>query len=289
MVFDSGGGGGGSSQPQTVTQTSTQQPPAYLQPFLTDIAKEAQSQYQSGSPSYFPENTFVPQSPETQQALSALTNRATTGSPLQAAGNQQQLGTVQGDYLNSNPGLVGAIDAAVRPVTQNFQNAVLPGIASQFSAAGRYGSGAQADALGNASDAYMRNVGDIGSNLSFGNYNMERGIQNQAAQNAPSMAAADYTDPSRLAAVGQQQETYSAAELQDAINRFNFGQNLPNQKLGQYSSAIYGQNQGGTTSATQTSPYYSGNTALAGLGAGLSTVGTAGNLFGKGGSNILNK
>lgn len=274
--------------PSSTTSTTTvnNQPPAYLQPYLTDIAKQAQTQFQSSTPSYYPGQTYVPASDATTQAIQDTINRASTGSPLQSAGNTQQLNTIQGNYLDptNNPGFQGAMDAAIRPVTQNFQNTVLPNISSMFSSAGRYGSGAQTDALGNASDAYLRNVGDIGSNMAYQNYANERGIQNQAAQYSPTMAAADYNDPAQLLQAGQQQEAYSSLPLQENIARYNYEQNLPAAKLGQYAGLVQGQNTGGISNATATTPYYNSNSWQGPFGAALGTAGVAGNLFGKNGA-----
>jgi hypothetical protein len=72
---------------------------------------------------------------------------------------------------------------------------------------------------------------------------------------APEMAAADYGDIQRLMTVGQAQESYQQAALQDAINRFNYEQNLPSAKLQQFLSAAYGSPMGGI--ATSVVPQYS--------------------------------
>jgi hypothetical protein len=67
------------------------------------------------------------------------------------------------------------------------------------------------------------------------------------------MAAADYSDIQRLLSTGQAQEQYSSAELQDAINRFNFEQNLPQAKLSQFANLFSSVPQGGKT-VTQATP-----------------------------------
>jgi hypothetical protein len=66
----------------------------------------------------------------------------------------------------------------------------------------------------------------------------------EATRNAPAMAAQDYADIQRLLTVGGAREQQQAAELQDAINRYNFEQNLPAMKLQQYAGLIYGAPQG---------------------------------------------
>ena len=76
--------------------------------------------------------------------------------------------------------------------------------------------------------------------------------QSQAAQMAPGLAAQDYADIQRLLTVGGAREQQQAAVLQDAINRWNFQQNLPAAKLQQYAGLIYGAPQGQIVTQTAT-------------------------------------
>lgn len=74
-----------------------------------------------------------------------------------------------------------------------------------------------------------------------------------AGQAAPALAAADYGDIQQLANVGQQQEAYQQSALEDAINRYNFEQNLPQNKLNQFLSQVAGVPAGTTSTTTQSS------------------------------------
>jgi hypothetical protein len=69
---------------------------------------------------------------------------------------------------------------------------------------------------------------------------------------APQMAQADYADIQRLLSVGGAKEAQSAAQLQDAMNRFNFQQNLPQMKLQQYANLYSTAPQASTTTQTAT-------------------------------------
>ena len=62
-------------------------------------------------------------------------------------------------------------------------------------------------------------------------------MQNQAVMNAPGLAQADYADISQLANVGKTAEDYQKTALQADIDRFNFEQNKPYQKLSAYLGA----------------------------------------------------
>jgi hypothetical protein len=112
---------------------------------------------------------------------------------------------------------------------------------------GRYGSAAQGEQEARAQDIFARALAEQGGQLAYGSAEAERARQMQAAQMAPQMAATDYADIQKLLTTGQAQEQYSSAALQDAINRFNFEQNLPQMKLSQFANLFSSVPQGQTT------------------------------------------
>jgi hypothetical protein len=124
--------------------------------------------------------------------------------------------------------------------------------------------------MGNLQDravgAFGQALTDTAGKLAYQNYDAERARQMAAMAAAPEMAGADYTDIQRLMTVGQAQEGYQQMALEDAINRFNFEQNLPSAKLQQFLSAAYGSPQGGITVSSV--PQYS-NPAAGALGGAL--------------------
>jgi hypothetical protein len=63
------------------------------------------------------------------------------------------------------------------------------------------------------------------------------------------LAEQDYMDMQKLLMVGQAQEGYDQAALQDAMARWNYEQNLPYQNLQRYQAAISGYPMGTMTSA----------------------------------------
>ena len=106
--------------------------------------------------------------------------------------------------------------------------------------AGRYGSGVSADIQNRAANTLANTLANTYGNLAFQNYAGERAMQNQAVMNAPTLAQADYADISQLANVGKTAEDYQKTALQADIDRFNFEQNKPYQKLQAYLGAAYG-------------------------------------------------
>jgi hypothetical protein len=85
-----------------------------------------------------------------------------------------------GSMLNSNPYQQQMIQAATRPLEQQFSQQVLPGISSLYSKSGRLGSGAMERALGTATEGFGRALGDVTSNLAGSQFQAERGLQQQA-------------------------------------------------------------------------------------------------------------
>lgn len=256
-------GGGTTTQIQELSPTQA--------PFVEYGLDEAKRLYESGMPAYFPDQTYVGPSAQTQSALSAMQNRALMGNPLVPAGQQQFLDTIQGDYLSAtNPYFQSRFDTAADAATQKYFDTINQ-INSQASLAGRYGSGAQADLMDRAQGNLAQSLANTAGELAFSNYAQERGRQLGAAQLAPAMAQSDYADMAQLAQVGQVAEGYQDLALQDAINRFDFQQNLPMAQLQQYLSSAYGAPMGGQT----TVPTQKGG-LMGALGGALTGYGLAG-------------
>jgi hypothetical protein len=238
-------GGGGGGQKQT---TTTSIDPSIL-PYVKNILSEGQRLYQSQTPTFFPGQTYVSPSDATQQALQMAKERALGGSPLIKAAQAEQLATIQGQ--GPNPFLAGALQAQAAPLTQAYQEA-MRGLESKTSAAGRYGSDAMAQLAQRQAQGYGTGLGNAMANLAYNSSEAQAQRQQQAALMAPQMANVDYADIQKLLTAGQMGEGYQAAQLQDAINRFNFEQNLPYQKLSQYAGLISGIPQGSQTTSVAT-------------------------------------
>jgi len=225
-----------------------------LRPYLGLGLQRAEQLFFGEQPSFFPGQTYVSPSQQTLDALAAQESLA-RAAPEQLQAAQQafnqavgQTGfTAAGGFLGSNPFLQGAIESATRPVMQQFQEQTLPGIQSAFSAAGRYGSGAQARAIGQAQEAASRAIGDISSQMSAVDYARERQLQQQAigqqvaaAQIAPQIYAQQFLPAQQLSQIGAAREAIAQLPLQEAINRFQFQQQLPYTQLQTFLSGVYG-------------------------------------------------
>lgn len=116
---------------------------------------------------------------------------------LALQGTQQVAG---GGFLQGSPYREAMIQAATRPLTQQFAEQVIPGISSQFSAAGRYGSGAMQRAQSGATEAFGRALGDVTANITAADYARERGFQEAARQQLAGLSQQDIAN--RFAGAG---------------------------------------------------------------------------------------
>lgn len=218
------GGGGGGGQQTVNTQV---EPPSYAKPFLEFGLEQAKQQFNSDLPSYYPASTVVGFSPESEMSLDLMRQRALDPNSMTA----QTANVVQQNLMGTNP----LMSAAFAPVVNEVQ--------SQFAKAGRYGSGANQQALAAA--------------LAPAALQAQQAAIGQAA-------AAQNQDLQQLAAVGAAREGQSQAELQDAVNRFNFEQNIDAQKLKDYMALV----GGGTVGSNTIEPVFR-NSASSALGGAL--------------------
>lgn len=240
--------GGGSSSGSTTTVQKAD-PWSGVQPYMTYGFQQAQNLLNAGGPYYYPGQqvaSFQPAQTATQELTAA---RAIGGSPLQTAAQGEATNTLNGDYLSAgNPYFQQMVNTQITP-------AVKSGVDSSFEGSGRYGSGAWSNALASG-------LSNAVTNAAYQNYNDERTRQAQAQYGAPALAGMDYTNLSALGDVGNQQQAQAQNEINAAMNQWNYNQNLPYQKLGQYEQYISG-NYPNSISTTQ--PYFT-NPAAGALG-----------------------
>ena len=243
--YGGGSGGGGGSK----SETNNQLDPT-IRPFVEYGLNEAKNLYQTNTPSYYAGKTYVDPSAQTTSALSSAEARARSGNPLLPAAQQQQQDVISGKYLNSNPYFDRALAGAAQGATTNYMDAI-KAAQGNSSMAGRYGSNVSADIQNRAANTLSQTLANKYGDLAYQNYANERAMQNAAATNAPALANADYADIQQLMNVGKTREDYSKTALQADIDRFNFEQNKPYQKLSAYLGAAYGAPTGTVSTTTQ--------------------------------------
>jgi len=240
-------------------------------------------------PTLYPGQMFVGPSAQTEQALQLQEQAATAAAPLLTAGQQaylQSLGqigqTAAGGFLMGSPYREALIQAATRPLVQQYAEQIVPGIASGFSRAGRYGSGAMEQAQARAAEAFGRSLGDVATNVAAQDYARERGLQQQAqlaqsalGQAAPSFFQSSFLPAQALGQVGAAREQIAQQPLSEAIQRYQFSQQLPYQQLQTFLSSVYGT----PLAASQYAPTPQAQTNRLAQGLGLGTLGYLGGSF----------
>jgi hypothetical protein len=244
-------GGGGKGKGGGGTQTQTQDIAPWLKEYVTYGLGEAKNLYQGTTPTYYPGQTYVDPSMQTTQAIDLATQRALAGSPLTSGAISQQQGTIGGQYLGANPYLEAALRPGQQAATRAYEQAI-SGTRSQAAGAGRYGSGAQ-NQLESLSQQNLANaLANQAGTAAYQNYATERGLQQQSALAAPQLAQSQYNDINQLLQAGQLGEQYKQAALESDIERYNFEQQKPYEKLSAYLGSVYGAPVPMTTSGTST-------------------------------------
>lgn len=225
------------------------------------------------------------------------------------AGAQQGMNQLlaAGDVQN-NPYFQGALSAAIRPVTEQFTEQVLPGIRQGAIGAGQMGSSRQGIAEGIASRGYLDTVGDItsqmgsqaygqglqavqaGGQLGAGLLGAGLGAYGQAGQLgsglfgtgmesigrgvalAPTAQQAGLTPGQVTEGVGQRNTADSQAVIDADIARWNYQQQLPYTMMSDYLGILSGA-PGGQTSSTMSGG--GSNRLLGGLGGAATGYGLA--------------
>lgn len=220
---------------------------------LTGAFKDLRGLYNRGAPGFFPGQTVADQSGYTTQAFQNMATRATQGNPLMGQASGEVGKMLRGDYLdpNSNPGFRGALDAAIRPLRETFNDSVMPGIDSSFSSAGRYGSGLQGEAYRDANTDLFRSIGDVTSGMVMQNYGNERNNMMSAIPMAGGLAANDYKDISMLGLAGEGIDGYNQRLIDAERERYDYNANKDMGWLQNYIGMLGGVPGPTTTTRTQ--------------------------------------
>lgn len=289
-------------QPTNTTQTSKVEIPEFVKPSLEKIVKEAGSLYDSGPKEYYPGQTYAGMDPYTQLGINSQANYALNSTPgfTNAAGGmsygllgpsiQNLRDTAGGAYLGPNPYSLGAFNYAADAVSNQFKNAIAPGIDSQFVRAGSFdpNSAGYQQTVSDSRDNLGRTLNGLANNFFFNNYSNERQLQQNASNNAGLLAnnllntgsAVDRsnqlfntTNLGLLQTAGAANQAERQNVINDQVQRFNFEQNAPYQALTDYLSYISGTNPGrNTTTTTQQNMYTNPFSQMLGVGLLASTL-----------------
>lgn len=330
-------GGGGNTN---TVQSST--PWSGVQPGLEALYGNATSML--GSPGSGPQaysgQTTAPLNATQNEALYNLTNIGQGGYGTLSAAQQQGLGTTQGivagtdplsqslmagatgqsnpeQYLQStlgsnflnvqnNPALNNAMNAANYNTNFNYTNDVMPALNSQYSAAGRFGSGAMGTATNQANNTLASQISNTNAGMSLADLQQLQGIQSQnagtlgslenanagllnnrqgsALQLLPGMATQGVGNAEAELSAGNQQQAQAQTSLQNLISQYNTQQMQPYTNMGLLSGLLSGAPWGTVSNGSTSNVANPYSTALGAgtLGLGLYNSGALSGLMGAG-------
>lgn len=265
--------GGGSS-----TTVQKADPWVGVQPGLNKLYQKAVENFDSGGPQYYPGQTIADPNWNIQHSLNLGQAQALGGAPATANAQALNAQTTGGSFLNNNPYLDQMYKSATDPMVAQFKNATAPGLASQFSMAGRMGSGAANSAMGTAEDSLGRSLANASSQIYGGAYENERTRQQQAMSMAPGLDQAMYDPANKLMGIGQFQQSQQQDQINSAIQKYNYGQQLPTQNLQVLNSLLQGGSAyaGSTSSQNQSNARNPFASAIGGAAAASSIGGALG-------------
>jgi hypothetical protein len=224
------------------TQTVTTAPWGPQRPYLENLYSEAQNLYGKGGPQFYPGQLTAGFDPAQTSAQGMVERQARAGSSVAPAYQNMLTKTYSGGFLpgqgQSNPYLDAMYQQAARPVTQNYQEAVAPGIGAQAASSGRYGSGLFQNMLSTSQRNLADSLGGLAANLYGGSYEKERdrmylGDPTEAAQ-------LGYFDASQLSNVGAERQSQEQRRINEAQARHQYAEERPWDVLGRYQEAISG-------------------------------------------------
>lgn len=228
--------GGSSGGGETVQTQQVNEPWSQQIPYLTEGFEKAKSTVLDRPLDYYPESTVIPFSPEREAGLNLASWRAVNGSPLVEGAS-----TVLGDTLSGN--YMDAGNPYMTAVTDRVAGDARAAVDSTFESGGRLNSGLRDEAV-------ARGVGDAVAPYQFGAYENERDRQLSSVDPAMAVANEPYDAAQMLGQIGSTREGLQGEYLQEDINRFNFGQQEPTSRLGQYMGLV-GGGYGGSSTGTQ--------------------------------------
>lgn len=244
-----GGGGGG----QTSTTTTTQELSPEQRRLINLVIPTAE-QFAKSPPELFPGSAIQPFDPLQVQAQENLLALAGPGGPLPALTGQAGLASqfLLGPVLfpESNPALAAATEAAIRPLQENFQNVILPGIRGEAITAGGFGGSRQGIAEGLAAQGLTRQIGDVTSTIQASAFQKSLDAMTRALFAAPATAQLQFLPSTAVGAVGAQRQQFEQAQLSEEAQRFISEQLIPFATAQDIAALAFGLPGGSVTSTS---------------------------------------
>jgi hypothetical protein len=262
------------------TQKSQTTPWAPQGEQMEEYLRQARNAFDAGPMEMFGGQMIAGQSADTMLSLDMARELATSFRPRDEA--NAFIGDVaSGAFMpgeGGNPYLDDVWGVMSDRITEAYQTTTLPGLQTRFAGAGHIGEASSM--FGNAADrsdrTLARELGAQAKTLYYGDYEARMGDRFRAAEMAGDAQRNQAGAIAALAGAGQTQESYEQRLIDEAIQRFNFGQTRDDINLDQFGQRV-GQNWGfGNTTTTGVGGSNPGLSIGLGLMGALSSVASAG-------------
>lgn len=176
----------------------------------------------------------------------------------------------------ANAALAGAVGAATRPITQNYNEVVRPTIRTAEQNAGQFGSSKAGIVDAAANRDYLNAIGDTSSKLVQSQYQTNVDAQLKALGLTPTVQGAQLAPATTTSAVGDVRQQLEQAIINERLGNFNYDQLAPFLQSKEILSLLSGIPGGSTTTVGSTAKP---NTALSALGGAASGAALGSALF----------
>jgi len=235
--------------------TATQSLPSWLEAYGPQYADQVYATSQIPYQAYG--NSRVAPFTEDQLAGMDMTRQqANTYSPLFGQAENQLSKTINGDYLSpdSNPYLRGTYDAAAGRMADAYKIGTGAQTNAMAGFGGAFGGSAQSELAGQQGRAFGDSLGSFANQLYGGNYQAERGRQQQATLAAPGFAGAQqqygFNNANALQGIGAQQQALGQQYIADDYGQFQEAMQYPYKQLDVMAS-MFNPNLGRTATSSQ--------------------------------------
>lgn len=267
------GGGGGSSTTQVVYSPSEQAA-------RDAIFAQGEALYNQGLPTAGTYQGARPVGADSAttlaQNLGIGTGMAAQGSVVPAALDAARFALTDARDVNSNPYLQGAIQAAVRPAINTFNEQTIPALRMAGMTSGSLGGSRQGVAEGIAARGLQDTVADTAMKMASAGYQSGLDASLSTARNLPQIMSGVSAPASMISSVGAQRE--NIASEQEAYNALVREQAISGPWQLLQARAGLMQGMANPTTTTNTNMPRAGITPTQILGTGMGIAGLAGKL-----------
>lgn len=142
-----------------------------------------------------------------------------------------------GEFLNNNPFRAQAFNADLDDMTRNFQQQVGQTYGG-FEGAGRTSGYLQQYQQKQNVRTYAQEQFKARDRFYLQDYQKERGYQDQAADRGMQLSQAEFNRLAPLGQIGQEKDAYSQKQLDDLVQKFEYYQRLPVERLSMMGQAL---------------------------------------------------